>query len=240
MKALFLGALTRYGVPDDAVRLMVGLPIASLMGDLAAETQRDVRHFLKGTHRWRADRVEYTTTVEDVRVTSQPVGAMFDYLLDDTGQMLSNRRAAFRAELGILSIGMNTVELLAVHNGIAVQRFTGGRTLGVRRLLELVNGDGLYSLAELDARLREGTLVIEQQLPVWQSEVLGFVEHQWGTAFRRFSAVVVVGGGATLLHDGLFTRFRDKTFIPNDPVIAIARGLHKYALMKEGRRKTHG
>lgn len=240
MRALFLGALTRYGVPDDTVRLMVGLPIASLMGDLAQETQRDVQRFLKGTHTWHADGIEYRATVEDVRVTSQPVGAMFDYLLDDTGLMPADRRAAFKGELGILSIGMNTVELLVVQGGSPVQRFTGGRTLGVRRLLELVNGEGLYSLAELDARLRDGALEIGEKLPVWQSEVMGSVEHQWGAAFRRFECVVVVGGGAKLLHGALLTRFKDKAFVPDDPVIATARGLYKYALMREGRRRTRG
>ena len=35
MLAIFLGAMTRYGVPDDPVSLIVGLPISSLIGEHA-------------------------------------------------------------------------------------------------------------------------------------------------------------------------------------------------------------
>jgi len=172
-----------------------------------------------------------------IRITSQPVGAMFDYLLNEKGEMPAQRRMAFKGEIGILGLGMNTVELLVVRNGSPVWRFTAGRKLGVRRLLELISHDRTYSLAELDAQLRHGSLGIARALPVWQSEVLGFIEMQWGTSFRRFGVVVVVGGGASLLREALVRRFKDRTFIPEDPIIATARGLYKYTLMQARRRR---
>jgi len=240
MLALFLGAMSRYRVPPEPITLIVGLPIATLMGDNAQHSQEAVVAFLRGTHTWRADGVEQSVTISQVRITSQPVGAMFDYLLTDDGEMPVDRRVAFKGEIGILGIGFNTLDLLVVRGGSPVQRFTAGETLGVRRLLELTNADGLYSLAELDAGLRKNSLDIQLALPIWQSELLGFLEKRWGSSFRRFNQVVIVGGGAKLLRDPLLLRFKEKAFIPDDPIIATARGLYKYTLMQACRREEHG
>jgi hypothetical protein len=94
--------------------------------------------------------------------------------------MVSAKCAAFECKIGVLSIGVNTVELLVVRNGAPVQRFTAGETLGIRRLLELIPCREVFSVAELDAQLRAGSLDVGAVLPVWQSEVLGFIERQWG------------------------------------------------------------
>ena len=142
---------------------------------------------------------------------------------------------SFRGEIGILSIGMNTVELLVVREGVLVQRFTGGDTVGVRRLLELTDAAGHYSLAERDASLRAGTLKVDTALPIWESEVLGFIERQWGNNSQRFTRVVLVGGGVLLLRDTLLRRFKDRAYIPDDPIMSTARGLYKYALSQAKR-----
>jgi len=238
MLALFLGAISRYGVPPDPLNLIVGLPITTLMGENAVRTQNDVKAFLQGVHTWEVDGVVCNVVVESVKVTSQPVGAMFDFLLTDEGEMPLDRRLAFRGEIGILGIGMNTLDLLVVRNGTPVQRFTAGETLGVRRLLELMNNGG-YSLAEMDTQLRAGSLNTANLLSVWESEVLGFVERARGVSFRRFSRVVITGGGAKLLRKSLLLRFKDKAFVPDEPIIATARGLFKYT-RKLGRRTERG
>lgn len=240
MLSLFLGAISRYGVPTNPVSLVLGLPIATLMGEAAERTQDAIRGFLRGTHEWEADGVSQTLSVEAVKVTSQPVGAMFDYLLSNEGEMPSDRRTAFRGEIGILGIGFNTLDLLVVRGGAPVQRFTAGETLGVRRLLELTNHEGSYSLAELDVQLRNGVLDVQSILPIWQSEVMGFLEKCWGSSFRRFGSVVLAGGGAKILRDPLLLRFKEKAFIPDDPIIATARGLYKYILMQARRKVDHG
>jgi hypothetical protein len=240
MLALFLGAMTRYGVTDESITLIVGLPIATLMGETAQHTQEAVVSFLRGTHTWRADGVTQTITISQVRITSQAVGAMFDYLLTAEGEMPSDRRIAFKGEIGVLGIGFNTLDLLVVRGGSPVQRFTAGETLGVRRLLELTNQHGLYSLGELDAQLRNGSLDIQTALPIWQSEVFGFLEKHWGSSFRRFNPVEIVGGGAALLREPLLIRLKDKGFIPDDPIIATARGMYKYMLMQARRKAEHG
>jgi hypothetical protein len=228
LMALLYGAVTRFAVPADPVTLIVGLPIRTLMGEEAKDIQRSVRAALQGTHTWYADGVPCRLTVNSVRITSQSVGAMFDYLLDHDGVMVAKRRSAFMGELAVLGIGMNTVDLLVVRAGSPVQRFTAGQALG----------QGAHSLAELDSLLRSHALDASHLLGVWQSEVFGFVEHSWGSAFRRFSVVVTVGGGAELLREPLLRRFRDKVYVPDDPIIATARGLFKYSLAKTRRASS--
>lgn len=111
-------------------------------------------------------------------------------------------------------------------------------TRRMRRLLEIVDAPGHYSLGELDARLRTGQLDIREALPVWEREVVGVIEKRWGQAWRRFAVILLVGGGAIVLKDYLPYRFNGKAFIQDDPVISISRGLYKLGCMrvKNGRK----
>jgi hypothetical protein len=97
-----------------------------------------------------------------------------------------------------------------------------------------MNRDGLYSLGELDAKVRSGGMRAEMQkaMPVWSREVNGEIEKVWGSNHRRFEKVLIVGGGALLLQDSLTQQFGHKAWVPSDPVLAIARGLHKLSIMK--------
>jgi hypothetical protein len=49
--------------------------------------------------------------------------------------------------------------------------------------------------------------------------------------------VIAAGGGAVLLRDELMRVFGGKLWMPEMPVVATARGLFKYALMKDRRRR---
>lgn len=236
IQALTFGAFTHFmqqvGPLAAPISLTCGLPLESLTGDKAQATVEGVQGWLRGAHTWQADGQPCTIEVAEVRVTSQPVGGLFDALLDEEGRFIPARREWFNQEIGVVSIGMSTIELLVVRNRVPVQRFTAGATVGVRRLLELVDGQHLYSLGELDALLRAGRLEIAQALAIWQEEVFGRIEKQWGTAWRRFAAVILLGGGAILLKDTLPYRFGGKAVLPDDPVLATARGLAKLGLMQ--------
>ncbi len=195
----------------------------------------DVRAWMTGTHSWQANGELYQVQVQTVKITSQATGALFDYLLDAQGGFIPANKGHIKKELGIMSIGFNTVELLVVQDSAPVQRFTAGSTNGVRRLFELLNPFGLYSLGELDTQVRLGNLPSGEALTVWEREVSGQVERVWGTAWRRFANIILVGGGAVLLQGPLTKRFNGKAMMPDQPVMAIARGLHKLALMQQRR-----
>lgn len=237
MVALFHGAMTRYmqeyGHFDTPLSIVVGLPQETLSGDTMDETKVNVRRWLKGVHQWQADGKPYALEIAEVKVASQVSGGLFDYLLDEQGKFIAERKKAFTSEVGIISVGFGTVELLVVRDRAPVQRFTTGAASGVRRLLEIVNGRHLYSLGELDILMRAGLIDLSTALPVWEREVLGVIEKQWGTAWRRFAVVLVMGGGALLLRQSLPLKFGGKGYMPDNPVQAIARGLYKMTLLRK-------
>ena len=239
MRALLYGSLAQYqklyGKFDRPLSLMVGLPLQMMMGADAKAYQAGVKGWLKGSHQFSADGEAMKLEVGQVRLTSQPVGALFDYVLDDDGRIQADRASAMLDEVGVISVGFNTVELLVVKDQGAVERFTAGNTLGVRRLLELLNRDGLFSLGELDEKVRAGRMKDELRtaLPIWAREVNGEIERRWGQSFKRFVKVIIVGGGALLLKDALTSQFNGKAWIPDQPVMSIARGLWKLARLKK-------
>ena len=240
LKALSYGAMSLHLRParqDQVIdTLVVGLPIETLIGDQADRTSASVREWMQGEHAWTVtggtwgdEEMQYSVTVNTCRVTSQPVGAWADALMDISGEWLPERLKMKKQEVGVLSIGMNTIETLVVKDRVPMERFTSGNTMGVRRLLELCDSSNLYSRGELDTQLRDGTLDYRAALRVWTSDVRGIVESSWSRAWRRFAAVVVVGGGAVLLRDEMMRLFGSKMLLVNDPVLATARGLYKLA-----------
>ncbi len=49
--------------------------------------------------------------------------------------------------------------------------------------------------------------------------------------------MILVGGGVKLLRQQLALRFSGKAYIPADPVLATACGLHKFTLLGQGKRR---
>ena len=240
MKALLHGSLTRYqqryGIFTTPLTIAVGLPNEVLTGEQAGQNLENVKRWMRGCHTWKADGETYSVEIADVKAASQVTGGLFDYLLDAEGRFIPERKGAFTSEVGVISIGFGTVELMVVRDRTPVQRFTSGSASGVRRLLEIVNGQRLYSLGELDTQLRAGHLDIAAALPIWEREVTGVIEKQWGTSWKRFAAVLIMGGGAILLKDSLPYRFNGKAYLPDEPVQAIARGLYKLTLLQQTKK----
>jgi len=240
MKALLHGSLTRYqkrfGMFKAPLSVVVGLPNEVLTGEQAEQNVENIKRWIRGSHAWTADGQEYSLQIAEVKVASQVTGGLFDYLLNAEGNFIAERKGAFTGEVGVITVGFGTVELMVVRDRTPVQRFTTGAASGVRRLLEIVNGQRLYSLGELDTQLRAGQLNIREAMPIWEREVTGVIERQWGTSWKRFAAVLIMGGGAILLKDTLPYRFGGKAYIPDEPVQAIARGLYRLTLLEQTRK----
>lgn len=239
--ALFYGALANYKPPATAT-LIIALPIALAQGTDGDRVKDQAKSLLIGQHAWRVADPDggkdkrYRLTVEDVIVTSQPACLMFDHLINAQGVITPDKQALRKAAtLGYASIGFNTIELMIVEDGRMVVKTIAGEQFGVRRLLELLNGQGAYSLGELDEKLRAGKLDYSVALPRWQRDVLGQFEKHWEAPLqRRLKSIYIGGGGVFLMRDALLSKFKDKLFIPDDPLVCIARGGYKYALMKYG------
>jgi len=229
VRATLYAALSQYqrqhGEMADRISLIVGLPLGALGEDHRA-ISAEMKQWLSGEHTWRVNDTAHHITIEQVLVTSQATAALYDYVLDEDGRFLPARASHLHDEVGVVSVGFNTLELMVIRDKRPVTRFTGGSKHGVRTLLQAVNSHNAYSLGELDDRLRAG-LADSAAMEVWLSAVCGQIEKQWGDRWRQFAQVIIVGGGALLLKSQLSGYFRGKCYIPDEPVLAVARGLHK-------------
>ena len=236
VRATLYAALSQYqrqhGEITAPIRLIVGLPLGAL-GEEHKSTGAEMKQWLLGEHAWAANDAAQRVTVADVLVTSQATAALYDYVLDADGRFLPARAGHLHEEVGVVSVGFNTLELMLIRDKRPVARFTGGSKNGVRALLQAMNGHHAYSLGELDDRLRAG-LTDSAALEVWLSGICGQIEKQWGDRWRQFAQVILVGGGALLLKSQLNSYFRGKCHIPDEPVLAVARGLHKLLRLRIG------
>ena len=229
IRALVYGAWTKYmqvnGIFEAPLSLMIALPIQT-MGQDMREYRNSICEWLKGSHTWTANENSYSVTVDRARINSQPALALFDFVLDDEAKRIKEHSFALTSEIGIISVGFNTIELMVVENSTVTEAATGGEKMGVRRLLELLNPQRKYSMGHLDLKLRQGSLNYSEKLTTWANEVNGVIENIWDKALDRFSSVLVVGGGALLLGDLL--SLQGKGIVLDNPVQSIARGSDKF------------
>jgi len=236
VRATLYAALSQYqrqhGAIVSPITLMVGLPLGAL-GDEQKAIGAEMRGWLTGQHTWQTNDTAHSIAIDQVLVTSQATAALYDYVLDDDGRFRPDRASHLNEEMGVVSVGFNTLELMVIREKRPLARFTGGSKHGVRALLQAMDGSGTYSLGELDERLRAG-LTDGAALELWLSGVSGQIEKQWGDRWRQFAQIIVVGGGALLLRNQLNGYFRGKCHIPDEPVLAVARGMHKLLRLRDG------
>ena len=152
--ALFYAALSHLLPPGEHVidLLVVGLPVPLLQDELQAKAVIAGLVQYKTIHefqcRWRKVRPGH----QILNALPQPVGAYADWLLDTEGHV---RQGGVNAEVAVLDIGMNTLDLYVIQGWKVAPRFIGGGKLGIRRLLENMNPSG-RDLEELDSALRSG------------------------------------------------------------------------------------
>ncbi len=229
-RALAFGTLANLLEPGEyVVHLMViGLPVNLLQDEIQAQAVLGGLKAYKGLHIFTTDQGEYAISIQRLKALAQPVGAYADWLFDGD---LRLRRGGRQAEVAILDLGMNTLDLYAIQDGKVEPRFVGGDKVGVRRLLELVTETG-HDPEELDANLRTGRLRLSSvQMESWLSEVLASIERVWPN-LRRFNAVIPTGGGSLVLGNYLRVALASKgaaVYWPSDPIAANVVGLWKWA-----------
>lgn len=232
IKALVYGALTKrineHGKYNGPVTVFAALPVEMMTSDNHKQSIADVKKWLKGVHSWKSDGKDYGVDVEDVKVTSQPLAALFDYALSPTGKPISSRKDSIKGEVGVISVGFNTLEVLCVSNKAIVDHRTSGAKAGVRRLLRNADPKKLFTLGELDDRLRRGLLDVSPAMSEWEGEVTGAIEDTWGDTWQRFESIIVVGGGSLLLNGYFAKHFNGMVHVPADPVMSIAHGLFRF------------
>lgn len=245
MRALVYAALTEYqkqfGTFEVAVTMAIGLPLALMADENAKKSQKAVINWLSGHHEWSADGKSAQMDVDQVVLVPQAMGALFDYVFDLSGNAIAGREKAMQLECAEVSIGSNSIELMVTKRNSDTERFNGSKPVGVRKLFQRIDPRNLYSYGELDLKLRgrddEFDDEVKAKLPgyveSWSVDVLDFIDKKWGDSHKRFHRVFVVGGGAYLLGKKLSDSFNGRTFVPDNPVMSIARGLYKILLVKK-------
>ena len=243
--SIFFAALTRYQIEygkfNKPLSLMVGLPFQMMLGATSKEYKIAVKKWMIGTHEWSADGVSYCVEVAEVNLKPQAQGIMFDYTYNIEGIMIPDRARYWVDETAGLSIGRKTIEFMLTRENSDIDRFTGGIEIGVTRLLEDLNRryevqlgcEKPYTLGELDMKLRNKRVekeMLKLALDDYSQRVSGAIEDRWGKYYKRFAAVLVVGGGAELLKTYMPQMLSSKAIVLDEPVMAISRGLYKMAL----------
>ncbi len=234
--ALFYAALSEIILPGRCdAELIIGLPVPLLERKAEAEAVIGrLREIYKTTHAWTIEGRLYELRVTRLSVAAQPVGAYTDYIIGDD---LRPRKGAASAQIAVLDLGMNTLDLFVVQGGRVDPRWVSGSEVGAHRMLEQL--DGARDLEELDADVRAGRLKpAKAALDSWLGEVLGEVRSTWPD-LRRFSAVVPAGGGSVLLGESLRRALESRGAVvawPGDPVTANVRGLWKSIAYQGGRK----
>lgn len=230
-RALTFGALSLALDPGTYAfdQMVIGLPVPLLLEKEQSLSVLTALKAYKGTHDFKVEgRGEYKVSIHKLKALAQPVGAYADWLLDDE---LRVRRNGREAEVAVLDIGMNTLDLYVLKDGRLLPRFVGGEKVGVRRLLEILDRPGMEP-EELDAQIRTGKLrPTREQLDSWLSEILAALERTWPN-LRRFTTILPAGGGSILLGDLLRVALIAKgaaVTMPDDPAGTNARGLWKWA-----------
>lgn len=229
--ALFYAAL-HGALPKQAeapATLVIGLPVPLLQDQAQATVVLESLKRFKGQHTFEINATSQTLSIQKIRVVAQPVGAYVDWLYDEA---FAQRAGGGKAEVAVVDIGMNTLDLYVIANGQVLERHIGGAEVGVRRLLELLASNG-HDLVELDADLRRGALRPEAgQLETWLGEILAAIKRTWPT-LKRFSAVIPTGGGALVLNDKLKLALAAKgaaVHWPTNPLAANVQGFWKYGM----------
>jgi hypothetical protein len=207
--------------------LVIGLPVPLLQDELQAKAVIDGLGQYKTVHEFYVDERKYTLVVKQLRALPQPVGAYADWLLNSEGHV---RQGGVNAEVAVMDIGMNTLDLYVIQGWKVAPRFIGGGKLGIRRLLENLNPGG-RDLEELDSALRSGSFKpTTEQKTAWLGAIFGNVERTW-PGLRRFDAVIPTGGGTVVLGELLRSTLAAKgaaVHWPADPVTANVAGFYKW------------
>jgi hypothetical protein len=239
LRVMFYSILTEYAVKyqvdfSKPIHLAIGLPFELLQGSEAESNSKKIKKFLSGEHAWVANDKAYTVLVEKVLITNQAVGAFFDMQLDLQGKSIPEHISLQKKGVGVISVGSKTTEIMFLDALQLTPNMTEGRTFGVSDLLTMANSEGHYTLAMLDEKLRAGTIDLQNLEPVWTRNLFGHVQKVWGSNWKRAARILLVGGGVQIMNGQFDQYFEGRSYRPDDPIIAVSRGLFKFMFSKFG------
>jgi plasmid segregation protein ParM len=249
-KVLTLGALSLLIEESPAhINLVAGLPVSHYAG----LKERYITE-LKRTHYYnlldlsgKAVR-NNILNIHEVKVIPQPLGTLFNLLLDEKGEV---ERAELAGEnVGIIDIGYHTADLaradslefidrksssypLGLFNAFTELSEEIGRTLNIEappETLEKVVATGFIKVGGK-------TVSIDQQkqraFAHATEQILSKVKTLWPDRWQ-LDRIIITGGGGQLLYDYLNRNLDQQTELASKPVFANAEGYLKLAARSWG------
>ena len=216
----------------EPLNMYVGLPAVLLDTDHKADTIAKVTKWMVKPHEWIFNDRPMRATIESVSFRTQATGALGDMIHNLQGQQ--TKEVEFMdAGIGVVSIGMNTVELSGAKRGRPVDTMIASlENRGVRAMIDEIASVTRQSAGEIDEDLRSGRQVIPANiLSDWSDKIIGDISDEWATELPTLDRILLVGGGAQYIADSMRQRIGNIVHVPAEPMMAVARGLYKWSVV---------
>ena len=177
-------------------------------------------------------------TEAEVKVYPEPNGVSMRYSIDEKGRMIPDAKK----NMGVIAIGRFTTDSMALLNGRWVEEAAGSAN-GMSRAAIMVQKklkDQGYEVDYLDAddALWKGAIqyygkeidvsaTVKIAMRILSSEIFDAVSTKFGDNGRKLDKILVAGGGAELLFDGLAPYWPQAELI-EDPRFAVAEGFRRF------------
>jgi len=240
--------LTSFGLLNRATAvsfidlLVSGLPVAEF-----GTYREQFKEALEGTFHFGFGNARVVMNVREALVIPQSAGAFYDFGLTDTGEI--REEPLLSEDVLVLDIGGRTSDgCIMEKSKYSQDSFTivQGVWKVQNELRKLIARKYRFTLqpAEVDAVLRSGMLklggseedvsdlvtkAVETVFPSVRDELSLYVED-----FRRFSAILLAGGGGYVYHDYIADFAKVPTILLPDAEYSNANGYRKYGLLKLG------
>ncbi len=228
-------AITKIGEKVD--KIGVGLPLDYYTTRYSAPLKKSL-----GTIEVNGEKMIF-----DVEVYPQGVGVLLDFRLAENG----SEAEGSAANMMVLDIGFNTVDVVAVNNGSASKADSGmleraGIAKITQELSQHLRRETNVSLSDQEAKdvLLQGSIslyghtkdlseVIRAITEEYIEWLLNAVQSRWEEHIQRAKVLLVAGGGAYYLKNHIPDKYRTLIQISKKPEFANARGFLKALKQQE-------
>ena len=182
---------------ETTVRVVSGLPVSHY------ELYREqLKQLVLGEHRIEVyhgtDRLSSLITVPHGKFLPQPIGTLFNKVLDDQGGIKEGK--LINRVIGVIDIGFGTTDMLVTESLTPVERLTFSTNTAVNHICRLISS----KLHEQFGVVQKGkshdiTNVIKWALVSTAEQLLGEIQVKWVNDWE-IDHVVFTGGGSILLY----------------------------------------
>ena len=218
-RALFYASLTAYikkaegsTKPRTPLSIWSAMPLDTMRSGIADKTKADVRSWMTGQHNWIADGEEHRVKVDNVNLASQPMAALYDYVLDGNGNVRENKLPELQGEIGVISIGMNDLAFMVIDGMSISEGKTRSYTSGVSFMLDRATRGKSSDIERMDIRLRRNVNdpIFTAPKGAWRDEIQGKSREAWGQdGWRGFERILCIGGGVLVCKGDLIDYYGD-------------------------------